>query len=62
MTRYSGLLRDTWWFWILLFVAGIVAAMLFSPVFLCTIPIGIFAFIYFGLVRYDNIGKRREGL
>ena len=62
MNRYTGLLRDTWWFWILLFVAGIISAIAVSPVFLCSIPIGIFAFVYFGLVRYDEQGNRREGL
>ncbi len=56
MKRYKGLLRDTWWLW-LIFVGGGSVAGIFMPIALSAIPISAFAFIYFGLMRYDNEGK-----
>jgi hypothetical protein len=61
MKRFSGLLSDTWWFWLVF--AGVAAILVWrvSFVFLSSIPIGLFAFLYFGLIRYDEQGNRREG-
>lgn len=60
MKRFSGLLRDTWFLWIVLFVAGGLLTKFLSPVFISTYPIAVCTFIYFGLVRYDSEGKPRE--
>ena len=56
MKRYKGLLRDTWWVW-LIFVAGGGIAGFFLPIAFSAIPISAFAFIYFGLMRYDKEGN-----
>lgn len=61
MKRYLGLLRDTWWLWLLMIGAGVIAAQLVSFVFYCAIPISFFSFLYFGLVRYDDQGHPIEG-
>lgn len=55
MKRYKGLLRDTWWVWTIFIGFGSVAGIFF-PIALCAIPISVFAFIYFGLMRYDKNG------
>jgi hypothetical protein len=62
MERFRGLLRDTWWLWLGLALAGIVLAMLVSPVFLVTYPISLFSFLYFGLLRYDEQGHPKDRL
>ncbi len=58
--RFKGLLRDTWWLWIL-FIA-ICGGMIYfvSPVCAVMIPILIFTFVYFGMIRYDEQGNARE--
>ncbi|MEZ6096846.1 MAG: hypothetical protein R3C03_21935 [Pirellulaceae bacterium] len=62
MKRFQGLIRDTWWLWIVLCVAGTFLSIYVSPVFISTFPISLFTFLYFGLIRYDEEGKPREGL
>jgi len=56
MNRYKGLLRDTWWLWLILCGGGIIAGRFVSFVFLSAIPISIFAFFYFAIMRYDENG------
>lgn len=56
MKRFKGLLRDTWLVW-LIFVGGGCIGGMFLPVALMAIPISFFAFIYFGLMRYDQDGN-----
>jgi hypothetical protein len=56
MRRYAALWRDTWWLWLSVLIGGGGLAV-FEPVFLVTVPICIFAFVYFGLMRYDENGK-----
>ncbi|QEG20692.1 hypothetical protein [Mariniblastus fucicola] len=56
MKRYKGLIRDTWWVW-LVFVGGGIIGGIFLPIFFSAIPISAFAFIYFGLMRYDSEGE-----
>jgi hypothetical protein len=51
MKRYAVLFNDTWYFWLVLNIAGLLAAKFVSGVFLSCIPISIFAFLYFGLMR-----------
>ena len=59
MKRFNGLIRDTWWLWVILLTAGIIAAQ-FSFVFYSSIPISLFAFFYFGIMRYDSDGNLKE--
>jgi hypothetical protein len=58
--RYTGLFRDTWWAWLTIFGFGIVGGVLVSFIFYSAIPIGVFAFFYFGLMRYDDEGNPKE--
>ena len=39
-----------------MFGGGLIASF-FQPIFLTSIPIIMFAFLYFGLMRYDADGK-----
>ncbi len=57
MKRFKSILRDTWWAWVILIGGGIVGGWLVSPIFYSAIPISIFAFFYFGLMRYDENGQ-----
>ncbi len=61
MKRYIALLKETWWVWGLIFGSGIVAGMFGHPSFYSAIPIGLFVFFYFGLMRYDKHGNPVEG-
>ena len=56
MKRYFGLIRDTWWLCICMFGGGLVAGY-FWPIFFTSIPIILFAFFYFGLMRYNSDGE-----
>lgn len=63
MKRYSALLKETWWLWVVIVSAGCLAGFLVSFVFFVTIPICLFSFIYFGLMRYDEDGlPKGDGL
>ena len=62
MKRYQGLLRDSWIAWIVIFLFGIVLGFAKHPLFFSAIPIGLFAFFYFGFMRYDENGNAKEGL
>lgn len=52
-------MRDTWWAWLILVGGGTIAGLTVSRIFLSAIPISIFAFIYFGLIRYDENGESK---
>ena len=58
MKRFAALWRDTWWLWTGLVVFGITLAILVEWVFLVALPISLAAFVYFGLMRYDNQGNQ----
>ena len=60
--RYQGLMRDSWVAWIVIFLFGLVLGIAKHPLFFSAIPIGIFAFFYFGLMRYDEHGNAKEGM
>ncbi len=62
MQRFGGLIRDTWWMWSIILVAGTLLAVFVHFIFAVTFPISLFSFIYFGLMRYDEEGNPREGL
>ena len=54
-------MKDTWWLWIVIFGIGVGVGGFVHPSFYSAIPIGIFTFLYFGLMRYDKDGKPIEG-
>ncbi|MEM8735218.1 MAG: hypothetical protein AAGG44_13390 [Planctomycetota bacterium] len=56
MARFTALLSETWWLWILFFVGGTIMSYL-SLVFLVTFPICIFTFFWFAYIRYDEEGN-----
>jgi len=58
MKRYRSLIQETWWLWLMFFVAGCVMSWL-SLVFLLTFPICIFVFFWFAFIRYDEDGNFR---
>ena len=60
--RYQGLMRDSWIAWVVIFLFGAVLGFAKHPLFFSAIPIGIFAFFYFGFMRYDEHGNAKEGL
>lgn len=60
MNRFIGLWRDTWWVWLIFFVIGLFASLVLSRVFWITFPVCIFAFLYFGAMRYDENGNEKE--
>ena len=62
MKRFQSLLRDTWWAWVIILVFGGVLGVLLHPLFYSAVPIAVFAFFYFGIMRYDEQGNAREGL
>ena len=60
--RYQGLMRDSWAAWIVIFLFGMVLGIVKHPLFFSAIPIGAFAFFYFGMMRYDEHGNAKEGM
>lgn len=62
MKRYEGLMRDTWWAWLIIFAFGIILGFAFHLLFFSAIPIGVFSFFYFGIMRYDENGNVKQGL
>lgn len=52
-------MRDTWWAWITIVAFGLVGGFV-SWIFYSAIPIAVFAFFYFGLIRYDENGDHKE--
>jgi len=61
MKRYQSLMRDTWWLWLVIFGGGLLAGSFLHFSFFSAIPIGLFTFFYFGLMRYDKHGTPTEG-
>ena len=55
MGRYVALWRETWWLWLLMTIGGILMSFI-SLVFLVTLPIALFTFLWFGFVRFDADG------
>ncbi len=59
MKRFSAIMKETWWVWLILIGGGTIAGMLVSRIFFIAIPISFFSFFYFAIVRYDDEGKPR---
>lgn len=62
MKRYQGLMRDTWWAWLVIGGFGVALGIFMHPLFFSAIPIGAFSFFYFGIMRYDEEGNAKEEL
>lgn len=56
MNRFSALFKETWWLWIIFFVAGVCLTIV-SPVFICIFPICIFTFFWFAYIRFGDDGE-----
>jgi hypothetical protein len=61
MKRFSAILQDTWWVWVLLVGGGTAAGFAVSAIFFVAIPISIFSFLYFAVMRYDDEGNPKGG-
>ncbi|MEM9410063.1 MAG: hypothetical protein AAGA30_03050 [Planctomycetota bacterium] len=57
MKRFAALWKDTWWLWLLMVGGGCAAGLFLHFIFFVSFPICFFAFIYFGLMRYDQDGN-----
>lgn len=57
--RFAGLMRDTWWLWVLFLVLGITFVILVDRLFLVTLPVLAFAFVYYAIMRYDDEGNHK---
>lgn len=62
MKRYQSLFRDTWWAWLVILIFGCTLGFLLHPLFFSALPIGVFSFFYFGIMRYDEQGNAKDGL
>lgn len=62
MKRFNGIMRDTWWVWLVLVGGGTIAGVTVSRIFLSAIPISFFAFCYFAMMRYDENGDAKIDL
>jgi len=60
LKRYSALWRDSWWAWITILAFGLIGGFAVSRIFFSALPIAVFAFFYFGLMRYDDEGNGKE--
>jgi hypothetical protein len=62
MNPIRGLLRDTWWLW-LIFVAATIAGCLLVTVFYAIMfPVLLILIPYFAYQRYDAEGKPRTDI
>lgn len=57
MNQLRGLLRDTWWLWLLVFGAAIVMGVLVTWIYYLLIPVLLVTMVYFALMRYDKEGR-----
>lgn len=55
-------MRDTWWAWVTIVAFGLIGGLALSKIFLSAIPIAVFAFFYFGIMRYDADGNAKDGM
>ena len=58
--RLAGLLRDTWWLWLIFLVICLFMSVRVSKIFLVMIPILSVTFCYYAMIRYDDDGKHKE--
>lgn len=58
MKRYIGLLRTTWWLWIVLTVMIVPLTLWIDSAFIVLLPVYVVTFLYFAHVRFDENGER----
>ncbi len=60
MQQFSGMIRDTWWLWLLIFIVVTVLIFAVHPVFCAMYPLlGGFA-VYFAVIRYNDDGSQKR--
>lgn len=57
MNQLRGLLRDTWWLWLLMFAACIGMAIFLTWIYWLFMPALLGSMIYFAMMRYDRDGR-----
>jgi hypothetical protein len=60
MGQIKGLLRETWYVWILFLALAIGMGVLSNIIFLGMIPGLVVVFFYFAFVRYDENGQVKK--
>lgn len=60
MAQIKGLLRDTWWLWLLFIIATFFMAFTLSRAFLLGLLVLPAMFLYFAYGRYDDDGNQIE--
>ena len=59
MKRFEVLWRKTWWLWVGLIAFGLFAGIRFGGLFFIIVPIAMFSFVYFAMVRFDENGNHK---
>lgn len=59
MNQIRGLLRDTWWLWVLFSAVIGFAMVLFTPFYGVCFPFILAVMVYFAVMRYDKNGQYR---
>jgi hypothetical protein len=60
MKRFYGLLRETWWLWLVLYGGCYLLATYVEPFMVVTYPMMFVVFVYFAFVRFDDEGESRH--
>ncbi len=60
MQQIKGMLRDTWWLWLIFCVMTTFLVFLISPFFALIYPVLLVVLVYFALGRYDEHGQERQ--
>lgn len=59
MNQIKGLLRETWWLWLLFYGACGMLTRYVEPGMIVTFPMLFMVMIYFAFVRFDEDGESR---
>lgn len=62
MEQIKGLLRETWWLWLVFCLMIALMALFISAMFLLMLPVLAVVCTYFAFVRYDEHGNPKEEL
>lgn len=60
MQQIKGMLRDTWWLWLIFILMATFLVFYLSPLFAFIYPVLIVVCVYFALGRYDENGQERN--
>lgn len=61
MKQIMGMLRDTWWLWLIFFVIVTCGGLIITPLCFILYPVLIFIGMYFAFQRYDANGIEKKG-